>query len=207
MIGVPAAIAPAAMPGSEAPSRMGTLQHQTRIRGLLLGAALVAPFLVGSRAGAQGAERAASADPPERYCFGFAFGAWSPPLDARRAGHTPLPPAAGVPATPEGRDWAASGMGASLVLFPAWWPAGVSVQFPRGAPMPGDTVRGQAHAFVADGRTEAPTAPVRAWVVPCARPLHPRRSRRGREAVLGRSFGAVMTSPVAGGRRHHGSAR
>ncbi|HEX3158110.1 MAG TPA: hypothetical protein VHQ45_06310 [Gemmatimonadaceae bacterium] len=155
-------------------------------RALLLGALLVAP-LPASRAAAQDTERSPAAAPPERYCFGFAFGAWTPPLDARRAGHTALPPGAGTPATPEGRDWAASGMGASLVLFPSWWPAGVSVHFPHGAPTPGDTVQGEAHAFVANGRVDVPSAPVRAWVVPCARrderrdpapparPLSPRR--------------------------------
>lgn len=173
MTGVPAAIAPAAMPGSEAPSRMDTLQHQTRIRGLLLGAALVAPFLVGSRAGAQGAERAASADPPERYCFGFAFGAWTPPLDARRAGHTALPPGAGTPATPEGRDWAASGMGASLVLFPSWWPAGVSVHFPHG------TTHARTGALGTSTRPLATKACARRDErrdpAPPARPLSPRR--------------------------------
>ncbi|HEX5830104.1 MAG TPA: hypothetical protein VFY16_03925 [Gemmatimonadaceae bacterium] len=135
-----------------------------------LGAVLLAHLCLASLGAAQGA----GAAPPERYCFGFAFGAWSPPLDARRAGHGPLASGAGATVTPEGRHWAVTGSGASLVLFPSWWPAGVAVRFPGGAPTPGDTVRGEAHAFVADGRAEVPTAPARAWVVPCARPGVPR---------------------------------
>lgn len=151
------------------------------LAGSLLGAVLLAQLCLASRGSAQGAEAA----PPERHCFGFAFGAWSPPLDAHRAGHGPLVPGAGAATTPEGRDWAVTGSGASLVLFPSWWPAGVAVRFPGGPPAPGDTVRGEAHAFVADGRAEVPAAPVRAWVVPCARearerapdPVHPTTSR------------------------------
>ena len=158
--------------GTAAPLPQSGSQHSIDvmpIRCLVVGVGLAAPLLLASPARAQDAERPPTSDPPANHCFGFEFGAWSPPLDARRAGHSPPPAGTSMPVTPEGRDWAITGTGASLVLFPAWWPGGVSVRFPHGAPTPGDTVQGEAHAFVADGRAVVPSAPVRAWAVPCAR--------------------------------------
>jgi hypothetical protein len=106
----------------------------------------------------------------EEECLGFAFGRWTPALDARAAGHGTLPPAGSLPHAPNGRDWAAalsSGRDTTLMLFPGWWPAGVHVRLPSGARVTGDTVRGTATALVADGRLRAPTAAVLAWLVPC----------------------------------------
>jgi hypothetical protein len=110
-----------------------------------------------------------SAEPP--VCLGFSFGAWTPALDWRAAGHTsPLDPAVHQRAA-DGRDWATTQAVQdehTIVLLPAWWPAGVSVTLPTRAPAPGDTVSGSAFAYVADGRLRVPRATVRAWRVPCA---------------------------------------
>jgi hypothetical protein len=115
---------------------------------------------------------AQSTDEPT-VCLGFAFGAWTPALDWRAAGHTsPLAPAAHQHAD-DGRDWATTQAVQdehTIVLLPAWWPAGVSVTLPTRTPAPGDTVSGAAFAYVADGRLRVPRATVRAWRVPCARP-------------------------------------
>jgi hypothetical protein len=105
-------------------------------------------------------------------CLGFAFGTWTPALDWRAAGHTsPLDPAAHQRAG-DGRDWATTQAVQdehTIVLLPAWWPAGVSVTLPTRDPALGDTVTGSAFAYVADGRLRVPRATVRAWRVPCAR--------------------------------------
>ena len=103
-------------------------------------------------------------------CLGFAFGSWSPALNWRAAGHTsPLDPAVHQRAD-DGRDWATTQAVQdehTIVLLPAWWPAGVSVTLPTRTPAPGDTVSGTAFAYVADGRLRPPRATVRAWRVPC----------------------------------------
>jgi hypothetical protein len=104
--------------------------------------------------------------------LGFAFGAWTPALDWRAAGHPPLDPKFHLRAD-DGRDWAttdAVGSESTVVLLPQWWPAGVSVTLPNSAPALGDTVTGSAFAFVADGRRVAPKAQVRAWRVRCGAP-------------------------------------
>lgn len=102
-------------------------------------------------------------------CFGFAFGAWTPALDLRAGGHDPSGPRA--PAAPAGRDWADEEKGREaqeLVLFPAWWPAGVVIAWEGRAPAEGDTVVANATALVADARKTPPRAKVRAWRVDCA---------------------------------------
>jgi hypothetical protein len=107
----------------------------------------------------------------EEECLGLAFGRWTPALDARAAGHGAFS-SAGHLSAPNGRDWAsavAAGRDTTLMLFPAWWPAGVHVRLPSGARVRGDTVRGTAIALVADGRLRPPTAEARAWLVPCGR--------------------------------------
>ena len=107
-------------------------------------------------------------------CLGFAFGAWTPALDWKAAGHPPLDPRFHQRAE-DGRDWATTQAVESesvIVLLPSWWPAGVSVTLPNCAPAVGDTVVGSAFAYVADGRRKAPKAPVRAWRVPCASRAH-----------------------------------
>ncbi|HEX6631788.1 MAG TPA: hypothetical protein VF048_11895, partial [Gemmatimonadaceae bacterium] len=103
-------------------------------------------------------------------CLGFAFGGWTPPLDPAAAGHAPFPPAATLPHAPGGRDWAATDAAARdtlLLLFPSWWPAGVSIRFAHAPRTRRDTVRGTATALVADGRLRAPEAKVLGWLVPC----------------------------------------
>ena len=104
-------------------------------------------------------------------CLGFTFGGWTPPLDARAAGHAPFPSAASLPHAPGGRDWAATDSIARdtlLLLFPSWWPAGVSIRFAHAPHTRADTVRGTATALVADGRLRAPTTQVLGWLVPCS---------------------------------------
>jgi hypothetical protein len=105
-------------------------------------------------------------------CLGFAFGAWTPALDWRAAGHPPLDPKFHLRAD-DGRDWATTEAvqnESTVILLPAWWPAGVSVTLPNRSPALGDTVIGAAFAFVADGRRTAPRSQVRAWRVPCGAP-------------------------------------
>ncbi|MDB4887662.1 MAG: hypothetical protein JWN79_3100 [Gemmatimonadetes bacterium] len=108
-------------------------------------------------------------DPPA--CYGFAFGAWSPALNWKAAGHAGTIAEHVAPLAPQNREWAMNDRGRDslLVLFPAWWPAGVSVVFDHPPRVAGDTVVGRAIAFVADGRLRAPTARARGWVVPCGR--------------------------------------
>ncbi len=110
---------------------------------------------------------------PERgggECFRFVFGEWNPPLDAKTAGHAPLPSASSLPHAPGGRDWAFSDSTTrdiQLMLYPSFWPAGVVVRFPHVPRTLDDTVRGRALALVADGRVESPEADALAWLVPC----------------------------------------
>ena len=125
------------------------------------------------------AQEAAAPAPDE--CWRFAFGAWTPPLDGPAAGHDrefgaarPSGMVSGrAPAhAPARRDWAArvpvSGDSA-LILFPAWWPAGVELKFDPSRSHR-DTLRGEAAAFVADGRARVPTPKAVAWRVPCSAP-------------------------------------
>ena len=117
------------------------------------------------------AAQAPSNDSPP-VCLGFAFGAWTPALDWRAAGHPPLDPKFHLSAG-DGRDWATTDAVANestVVLLPSWWPAGVSVTLPNRTPALGDTVVGSAFAYVADGRRTAPTSQVRAWRVRCGAP-------------------------------------
>jgi hypothetical protein len=118
---------------------------------------------------------AGSADRPERgsgECYRFMFGEWSPPLDAKAAGHAPFPPDASLPHAPGGRDWAFSDSTVhdmQLMLYPSFWPAGVNVRFSHAPRTPRDTVHGRAFALVADGRVQSPEADALAWLVPCRR--------------------------------------
>jgi len=114
-------------------------------------------------------------------CFGFKFGAWEPSLKSvastANPGYDPTTSApAGAP-----REWAAhvptgratnAPQDSVLMLFPAWWPVGVSIEWTEHR---GDTLIGTARALVADGRLKNPVTSVRAMRVPCARPETPRR--------------------------------
>ena len=104
-------------------------------------------------------------------CFGFAFGSWTPALDWQLAGHGNPIDSARVPRAPNGRGWAAIDVeqqsDSTLLLFPPWWPAGVSVKLTNKFVSPQDTIAGHAVALVADGRKRPPTTAVRLWRVPC----------------------------------------
>ncbi|HEY2067811.1 MAG TPA: hypothetical protein VGG84_17810 [Gemmatimonadaceae bacterium] len=104
-------------------------------------------------------------------CLGFSFGPWTPALEWSAAGHGARPDSSQLHHASSGRDWATSGVRGEadslLILFPSWWPAGISIELPTRSPAPGDTVTGKAHAFVADGRVRIPTSRVRAWRVAC----------------------------------------
>lgn len=107
------------------------------------------------------------AEDPAPVCYGFTFGTWTPALDRAAAGHDP--DARAGPGAPHGRSWAVSdsGSASSLILFPAWWPAGMRVTLPAGPPPVGRSARGTAIALVADGRRRPPAAPVVVHGVPC----------------------------------------
>lgn len=123
-------------------------------------------FILGAPLAAQGSSR----EPDE--CFGFSFGAWDPPLrsvantfnpgEDPKAGAATGAPRGWAARTPNGREAGDS----SLILFPAWWPSGVTVEW-TGAR--GDTLFGVAHALVADGRLKVPASAVRGLRVPCRR--------------------------------------
>jgi len=120
--------------------------------------------LIALTAASAGAQQADSAQ-----CFGFSFGAWNPPLDLRASGHRPELGGTTQPKAPGGRDWAADIVpnDTTLMLFPAWWPAGVQVTFPRRPRSAADTVTGRAMALVADGSVTPPRTAMRAWRVTC----------------------------------------
>jgi hypothetical protein len=110
--------------------------------------------------------------PPDE-CFRFNFGKWDPPLKSASSTYSPGydPTTSAPPGSP--RSWAArtpagnaSGAPADsvLLLFPAWWPAGVSI---RWTAQHGDTLIGVATAMVADGRVKNPETSVRALHVSC----------------------------------------
>ena|SRR2546423_8059479 len=120
--------------------------------------------------------QAAPRMPTPDECFGFTFGAWDPPLKSVASTYNPgYDPKASAPAGSP-RDWAArvpDGKAAAtpadsvLLLFPAWWPAGVSIEWTE---QRGDTLLGRARALVADGRVKNPVSLVRGARVPCRRP-------------------------------------
>jgi hypothetical protein len=131
------------------------------------GALVFASALAAHPSAAQGS--APRGEPP--VCLGFSFGTWTPALEWTAAGHGARPDARRLQHASSGRDWAASDVrGAAdsvLILFPSWWPAGISVELPTRNLAPGDTVIGKASAFVADGRVKIPTSRVRAWRIAC----------------------------------------
>jgi hypothetical protein len=129
-------------------------------------------MLVHSDTGATDTGTATERERERDECLRVIFGEWTPQLDAKAAGHPSFPPAESLPQAPGGRGWAVSDSTAGdtqLLLFPSFWPAGVSVRFPRTPRALHDTVRGIATALVADGRVRAPEAEVMAWLAPCRR--------------------------------------
>jgi hypothetical protein len=108
-------------------------------------------------------------------CFGFRFGAWDPPLKSVASRYNPgYDPTTSAPAGAP-RDWAAhvpsgapqTSPDSVLMLFPAWWPAGVTIAWTE---QRGDTLVGRATALVADGRVRNPVTSVRGLRLPCAHP-------------------------------------
>ena len=107
-------------------------------------------------------------------CFGFSFGAWTPPLDWHASGHERTPDSITTPLASAGRGWATElthpDQDGTMLLFPSWWPVGVKVALGARALTPGDTVDGLATALVGNGFVTPSRAPVRAWLVPCGTP-------------------------------------
>ena len=131
-----------------------------------LAALLVLAIPRGATAQAAGQD-SSRASPPD-VCFRFMFGAWSPPLDWRAAGHRPPRDSAAPSRTGRGSAAEVSVHGDSaLMLLPTWWPAGVLVELSTRTPAFGDTLTGRATAFVADGAIAPPVSQVRAWRVDC----------------------------------------
>jgi len=133
----------------------------------LVGIALCA--VAATRVSAQSSSPTDSSD--TAYCLGFAFGAWTPALDLKEAGHNPVVDTTHHLRAPGGRDWALSGpkvVGDSeIFLLPIWWPPGVVITLEHAPRSPNDTVHGKAVALVADGRKTPPSSSIRAWEKRC----------------------------------------
>lgn len=122
-----------------------------------------------------GAQEASGVPAPDE-CFGFTFSSWDPPLKSVASRYNPGydPTSSAAPGSP--RDWAArvpngkptdTAADSVLMLFPAWWPAGVAIEWRE---QHGDTLIGVARALVADGRIKNPVSTVRGTRVPCRKP-------------------------------------
>lgn len=151
------------------------LSHAIELRAR--GHALLLALLLGIPAGARAQQK-----PEPDECFGFSFGPFTPALDYAAAGHpgraTAMSGARTVRMTTATPAEIAPSSRASavridddprdslLILYPAWWPAGVAVHWAKTG---GDTLLGTAEAFVADGRMKVPTSTVRGVRVPCGR--------------------------------------
>ena len=109
---------------------------------------------------------------PSSKCWRFAFGAWTPPLDWEKSGHSGkadelanrverIRDSVFAKDTSAVRNnamiWVRGKPGWSVVLFPTWWPVGVKVDFDS-VFSEGREMTGQASALVAD----ASSAPSRA---------------------------------------------
>jgi hypothetical protein len=124
---------------------------------------LVAIHLVA--AASTGAQSPDSTSAPRSGCYRFEFERWDPTLDAARAelARHGIDWRVQTPRA-EGTMWDEEG-GAPALLFPAWWPNGVAVTL--AGPARGDTLQGEAVAYVPDGRVRAPVTTVLAWRGPC----------------------------------------
>jgi hypothetical protein len=168
-----------------------------RVIGLVL-------FVSASLAASTGAARAQTVPSSTEAgsCLGFSFGPFTPALDWRASGHERTPDSISVPLAPGGRAWAASlshvGAERAMLLFPTWWPVGVTVDLPARPLAPGDTVEGRATALVANGYVTSPSATVRAWLVACG-------ASRGESTTRGAADAA--TSPVPNDRLPTGTWR
>ena len=119
---------------------------------------------------------------PSSKCWRFAFGAWAPPLDWEKSGHSGkadelsnrvqrIRDSVFAKDTSAVRNtamiWVRGKDGWSVVLFPTWWPVGVTVDFDS-VFAEGREMTGQAHALVADAG-QAPSR-ARARAVRCPTP-------------------------------------
>lgn len=131
---------------------------------LCVAAVATAAMLPGAAVAQESAERA---DRPPPECFRFTFGQWDPPLDWQGAGH---PKVRGGEQGARGRGNAAhtERAGGPLLVFPAFWPAGVLIRFDPAAR--GDTLRGTATALVADAARTPSVAQITALRVSCDAP-------------------------------------
>lgn len=141
---------------------------------------LLCYFAAAQSIGAQATPAGATDD--ARECVGVAFGPWTPALDWKGAGHdAPLPPkarsrdSASVDASSAPRPQLVDAAirddvagDSTVLLFPAWWPAGVVVRLRREPDSDGSR-RGEAMALVADGRLTPPRADVALRRIPCRR--------------------------------------
>jgi hypothetical protein len=104
-------------------------------------------------------------------CLRFTFGTWSPALNWKAAGHATVLDSLRIDRAPDGRAWAGPAGNAAgdtvLVLYPAFWPAGVALSFDARTLQPGDTATARATAFVADARVPSSVTSARVWRVPC----------------------------------------
>lgn len=118
-------------------------------------------------------------DAPTSKCWRFAFGAWTPPLDWKSAGHEGrasdlagrvqrVRDSVFVKDTNAARNnamyWEQTTRGWSVVLFPEWWPVGVKVEFDSVLAQ-GREMTGEAIALVADAGK--PSSRARARAVRC----------------------------------------
>ena len=118
--------------------------------------------------GVVAAQSSDSVPAPRSGCYRFEFGAWEPTLEAAKRDLARYGADWRVPFPREsGTMWDAEGDSVAL-LFPAWWPIGVAVRFDPEAR--GDTVRGEAIAYVPDGRALAPRTTIRAVRGRCGDP-------------------------------------
>lgn len=160
------------------------------VAALVVGAFLAAVFAAPAVAQEPPTSPVPPAQPPAAApdeCFGLTFGRWEPELDARAAGHRAVAADSAPQRAPHGRDWAArleSGRDTTIILFPAWWPAGVAIRFPEGRAHPGDTTRGTATALVANGDVRPPTTAVLLQPVPCAPGAAPPPARPDRDGGM-----------------------
>lgn len=114
-------------------------------------------------------------------CWRFSFGEWTPALDWARAGHAGDSAGAatrvqrlrdsvydkdpiGARSNAMTIEYTKAGM--LVVLYPPWWPAGVSLTFDSTL-TGGKEMTGTAVALVADGTRQRPKARTRALQVAC----------------------------------------
>lgn len=139
---------------------------------------VVIPTVLGAQRGL--ATRADSGSAPSA-CWRFAFGEWTPPLDWSKAGHAG--DSAGVAARVQrARDSVYDNdsagarrnamtieytkQGMLVVLYPPWWPAGVSLTFDSTL-AGGREMAGTAVALVADGTRASPHTRAHAQQTAC----------------------------------------